>query len=301
MNPEQQKIFLGIVFDLVRYQARPSQDHIQRCLGVMQMFLRKPLQPALYWQRIIGHLVSLTKIVPLGATMLRPIQRPEFPMEPGVSDSILQGCGIRRGLIISSVVVGGTEPPTGDVPLAISTPSANVYRCFISGVGCLSELTVCSGHLGCERIQAHQYTRNDRSSAGLPVLHRSHPGLRPPGIVGQHHCGGVHQPPGRYSVQPHIPCCRVFSLFPIQPQGESEVSSHSRDPKHSSRPTVEGDIPVLDRMVSSPRGSIDGLRQIPSSPGGPVRNPSQQQTRCVCIPLPAPSGRGGRCSEHIVG
>ena len=75
MNPEQQKIFLGIVFDLVRYQARPSQDSIQRCLGVLQMFLTKPLQPALYWQRLIGHLVSLTKIVPLGATMLRPIQR----------------------------------------------------------------------------------------------------------------------------------------------------------------------------------------------------------------------------------
>ena len=75
MNPEQQKIFLGIVFDLVRYQARPSQDRIQRCRGVLQMFLTKPLQPALYWQRLIGHLVSLTKIVPLGATMLRPIQR----------------------------------------------------------------------------------------------------------------------------------------------------------------------------------------------------------------------------------
>ena len=228
-------------------------------------------------------------------------KKPEFPMEPGVYDSISQGSGLRRGLISSAVVVGGTEPPTGDVPPPISAPSADVYRCFNSGVGCLSELTIRSGHLGCERIEAHQYSGNDCGAAGLPVLHRSHPGPRPPGIVRQHHCGGVHQPPGRYSVQPHIPCCRVSSLFPVQPQGESEVSSHSRDPKHGSRPAVEGDIPVLDRMVSSPRDSTDGLGQIPSSPGGPVRNPSQQQARCVCIPLPAPSGMGGRCSKHIVG
>ena len=127
-------------------------------------------------------------------------KKPEFPMEPGVYDSISQGSGLRRGLISSAVVVGGTEPPTGDVPPPISTPSADVYRCFNSGVGCLSELTIRSGHLGCERIEAHQYSGNDCGAAGLPVLHRSHPGPRPPGIVRQHHCGGVHQPPGRYSV-----------------------------------------------------------------------------------------------------
>ena len=43
MNPEQQKIFLGIILDQVRYQARLSQDRIERCPDILQMFLRKPL------------------------------------------------------------------------------------------------------------------------------------------------------------------------------------------------------------------------------------------------------------------
>ena len=49
---------------------------------------------------------------------------------------------------------------------------------------------------------------------------------------GQHHCGRVHQPSGRYSVQPHIPCCGDFPLFPIQSQCESEIPSHNRDLKY---------------------------------------------------------------------
>ena len=148
---------------------------------------------------------------PLGTTMLRPIQSPSSQWSP-VTNTIFQG-------------------------YSIPTPSSNIHRCFNSGVWCLSEFTLCSRHLGWERVQAYQHTRNDLSSVGLPVLHRSHPGPRPPDIVGP-----ISHPQSSDS-----------SSFSLQLQCESEIPSHSRDPQYCGRPTFEGDIPVHDRMVSSSR------------------------------------------------
>ena len=75
LNPGTGKGFLGIVMDLTQFKAFPSEDRIARCLQWIHLFLMSPSQTALIWQRLIGHLVSLTKIVSLGATMLIPVQR----------------------------------------------------------------------------------------------------------------------------------------------------------------------------------------------------------------------------------
>ena len=75
LNPEQRKFFLGIFIDLIQFKASPSKDRVLRCHQVIKQFQDNISLPAIHWQRTIGHLVSLSKIVPLAGVMLRPFQR----------------------------------------------------------------------------------------------------------------------------------------------------------------------------------------------------------------------------------
>ena len=47
LTPEQVKVFLGIVLDLIQFKVFPSEDRIARCLQWIHLFLMSPLKTAL--------------------------------------------------------------------------------------------------------------------------------------------------------------------------------------------------------------------------------------------------------------
>ena len=74
LTPSQVAIYLGISLDTRVGLAYPSERRIERWLSISEDFLAGQAQPALLWLRLLGHLVSLEKLVPYGRLRIRPIQ-----------------------------------------------------------------------------------------------------------------------------------------------------------------------------------------------------------------------------------
>ena len=70
LTPSQVAIYLGISLDTRVGLAYPSERRIERWLSISEDFLAGQAQPAL----LLGHLVSLEKLVPYGRLRIRPIQ-----------------------------------------------------------------------------------------------------------------------------------------------------------------------------------------------------------------------------------
>ena len=74
LTPSQVANYLGISLDTRVGKAYPSNRRIERWLSISEDFLAGQAQPALLWLRLLGHLVSLEKLVPYGRLHIRPIQ-----------------------------------------------------------------------------------------------------------------------------------------------------------------------------------------------------------------------------------
>jgi len=72
--PSQRFTFVGMDIDLIEGLARPAVHRIEALLLLVDSFLRRPEPPAHLWQQLLGHLVSLEKLVPRGRLQMRPIQ-----------------------------------------------------------------------------------------------------------------------------------------------------------------------------------------------------------------------------------
>ena len=68
-----------------------SKRRIERWLSISEDFLAGQVQPALLWLRLLGHLVSLEKLVPYGRLRIQPIQFQliQVNLDQGTRDSIL--------------------------------------------------------------------------------------------------------------------------------------------------------------------------------------------------------------------
>ena len=73
LTPSQIFIFLGIRFDLVRFECRPSEDRWKRLLAMIKRFVRSTKQTARRWLSLLGSLSSMDSQVPLGRLHRKPL------------------------------------------------------------------------------------------------------------------------------------------------------------------------------------------------------------------------------------
>ena len=66
--------YLGIELDTSVGLARPSHKRLTNWLSVAEGFTAQQSPPAVQWLQVLGHLVSLEKLVPYGRIRIRPIQ-----------------------------------------------------------------------------------------------------------------------------------------------------------------------------------------------------------------------------------
>ena len=74
MVPSQKITYLGMSLDTRENLARPSDKRVLKWLSIAKSFLAQQVPPAGLWLQILGHLVSLEKLVPLGRSRIHPLQ-----------------------------------------------------------------------------------------------------------------------------------------------------------------------------------------------------------------------------------
>ena len=72
--PSQVSTYLGIELDTSVGLARPSLKRLTNWLSVAEGFTAQQSPPAVQWLQVLGHLVSLEKLVPYSRIRIRPIQ-----------------------------------------------------------------------------------------------------------------------------------------------------------------------------------------------------------------------------------
>ena len=72
--PSHVATYLGIELDTLVGLARPSHKRVTNWLSVAEGFTAQQSPPAVQWLQVLGHLVSLEKLVPYGRIRIRPIQ-----------------------------------------------------------------------------------------------------------------------------------------------------------------------------------------------------------------------------------
>ena len=72
--PSQVATYLGIELDTLVGLARPSHKRLTNWLSVAEGFTAQQSPAAVQWLQVLGHLVSLEKLVPYGRIRIRPIQ-----------------------------------------------------------------------------------------------------------------------------------------------------------------------------------------------------------------------------------
>ena len=72
--PSQKAIYLGIELDSLAGLARPSDKRVTKWISIAEGFIAQRSPPAALWLQVLGHLVSLEKLVPYGRVRIRPLQ-----------------------------------------------------------------------------------------------------------------------------------------------------------------------------------------------------------------------------------
>ncbi|XP_068229744.1 uncharacterized protein [Palaemon carinicauda] len=74
-SPTTRTVYLGMEICSVQARAFPTKERIGNLEDLVKPFVRGEPSSLKDWQRLVGHLVSLEKLVPKGRLMLRPAQR----------------------------------------------------------------------------------------------------------------------------------------------------------------------------------------------------------------------------------
>jgi hypothetical protein len=74
LTPSQEQVYLGMRINTQIVRVFPADKRIDRLVELVQLFRESDFQPAWEWLRLIGHLVSLEKLVPMGRMHLRSLQ-----------------------------------------------------------------------------------------------------------------------------------------------------------------------------------------------------------------------------------
>jgi len=74
LTPSQIYIFIGVLFNLVQGSAQPAPHRVAAFIQLADRFLHTPSPRARDWQRLLGHMTSLERLVHRGRLYMRPIQ-----------------------------------------------------------------------------------------------------------------------------------------------------------------------------------------------------------------------------------
>jgi len=75
LAPTQLAVYLGIMLDTRLSLAFPSHPLLDKWCSLGKEFLAGSVQPAMQGLRILGHLVSLEKLIRYGRVRIRPMQQ----------------------------------------------------------------------------------------------------------------------------------------------------------------------------------------------------------------------------------
>ena len=134
LTPSQISVYLGIELNSVAFKASPSLKRRDSLSSIIGKFLSSREQPASLWRSLLGHLASLTPLVPGGRLWTRSLQlvlRSLLEFSGRRSSHSLER-GMQRG---SALVVSRRSPRRGSFS-QISPPRPSVVvRRFGSGLG----------------------------------------------------------------------------------------------------------------------------------------------------------------------
>ena len=74
LQPSRRRGYLGMDLDSSEALARPSQARVRKFLSLLRLFLASDVHSARSWLRVIGHMVSLEKLVPTARGRIRSAQ-----------------------------------------------------------------------------------------------------------------------------------------------------------------------------------------------------------------------------------
>ena len=74
LTPSQETTYLGILIDSRSFTASPSPKRRDRLRSLVREFLSLNVQPASLWRSLLGHLASLTQLIPGGRLRTRSLQ-----------------------------------------------------------------------------------------------------------------------------------------------------------------------------------------------------------------------------------
>ena len=72
--PSQQIVYLGIRIDSQTFRASATPSRIEKFFSIVEKFLSSKVQSAKSWRVLLGHLASLTHLVPNGQLCMRALQ-----------------------------------------------------------------------------------------------------------------------------------------------------------------------------------------------------------------------------------
>ena len=225
-----------------------------------------------------------------------------FAVEPRAPPSVPQRENFTRNSECTHVVAERRESPSRSIPQTIFRHDKDIYGCVQSGLGSMPEFTVSPRLMASVRGQAHKCIRDDCCLPRLSGFYRSNKGIGHNHYVRQHDCGLIHKQTGRHEVEPDIPRSGENAHISVQSHGAGQGTSYRRCFEHCRRSPFETEqLPVVDRMVSSPRGSKDDLGQISSTFSGSICDSSEPQINNLRLPLSAPSGMESGRDEFFMG
>jgi ribonuclease HI len=125
--PKQDFVFLGVFFDLLHGLVRPTTEHGNGLLQLVNAFLNSRSQPAVRWQSLIGTIVAQERFIHLGRFYLRPIQWHLASHWSQRKDSPLQQVPVTPD--IAQVLSWWTDPVHlwSGVPLHRPTPTVRLF------------------------------------------------------------------------------------------------------------------------------------------------------------------------------
>ena len=74
LTPSQTIVYLGIRIDSQTFQASATPSRIEKFFSIVEEFLSSKVQSAKFWRVLLGHLASLSRLVPNGQLRMRALQ-----------------------------------------------------------------------------------------------------------------------------------------------------------------------------------------------------------------------------------
>ena len=298
LTPSQVAIYLGISLDTRVGLAYPSERRIERWLSISEVFLAGQAQPALLWLRLLGHLVSLEKLVPYGRLRIRPIQfqlrsgwsqirdHPliQVSLDQGTRDSILwwrTHSSLHKGIPLGSPLIEAF----------LFTDSSAV------GWGAHMDKRTASGH----GRAAHQCAGTECDLAWSPSLRGYSPRLKCCHYVRQCLCLFLSEKSGGHSVSTDVPHGHRYLRMGRRTVHNTDTQTSPWASQCVSRSSEPQRSDSENRMESEFSRSTACIPNLGQSTCGSVCTQVQHQTSNLHVSDSRTGGLEGRQSSQIMG